>query len=755
MVFRLVILGQLLLSLTGVVLAQSGCDLFVAGRLLDEHDREELAFATVYSLTEARGTQADAMGNFRLEGLCAGAQRIRFSHIGCDPKIVDFVLSGDTTVSVSLHHHDNYTETVTVSSARGNIAYSERIGGQSEKQLSEVLEELNGVSSLRTGTAAAKPVVDGLYGNRLSIQNNGIAQSGQQWGNDHAPEIDPWVAAYVRVVEGVDALRYGGSTLGPTVLIEPAPLNGSLQSGGRAGYGFQSNGRGHVLNGRVQDSTFLLYRLSGTLKVRGDRSAPDYYLNNTGNREANVALQVAKSLRPNLTARGYYSLFNAEIGVLRGSHIGNLTDLRTAIGRSEPFFTEDDFSYEIGSPRQRVSHHLLKGEVEYAPNDRYRIGLRYGGQLDLRREFDVRRGDDDRPALELEQFSHLLETWFRRDGVGQGHLEGGIQTTLVSNDNVPGTGILPLIPDYNGQLYSGYLTYHREGSGPHLHFGTRYDVQSYEAITISRDLPRRVERFDHRFGALSGSAEINFRPERALRYQLSLNYRERAPQINELYSQGLHQGVSGIEEGDPELDKERSLKLTAGFHYATADGRLTLTGRAFAQRVGGFIQLEPQDSFRLTIRGAFPVFRYRGLDARLYGANLSVLAELTDRLRADARLAIIRGREVASGRSLVFLPTDNLRTTLTYEFNDRLDVRVGALLVGKSGQLGEDQDFLAAPEGYVLLETGAGYRFSDRWKLNLAVENLLNTRYRDYLDRQRYYADATGRSVNLRVTFDW
>ena len=37
----------------------------------------------------------------------------------------------------------------------------------------------------------------------------------------------------------------------------------------------------------------------------------------------------------------------------------------------------------------------------------------------------------------------------------------------------------------------------------------------------------------------------------------------------------------------------------------------------------------------------------------------------------------------------------------------------------------------------------------------LEVDNLLNTAYRDYLDRQRYYADSPGRSLNIRLSYSW
>ncbi len=755
------LLGPLLLLFLGLwsgrLVSQEACSGTLTGVMMDEHDNEVLGYATVYLLEEGRGVEADADGRFAVDGLCPGTIRLRFSHIGCEPKEMSLSLTGDTTLTVYLHHHDNYTETVTVTSAGASIGYERQLDRQSDRQIGEVLEELVGISSLRTGTAAAKPVYDGLYGNRLSIQNNGIAQSGQQWGNDHAPEIDPWVAAYVQIVEGVDALRYGGSTLGPTVLVEPAPLTPRTEADRRVAYGFRSNGLGNTLNARMTDSAFVAYRLSGTLKLAGDQRTPDYHLTNTGHRESNLALQLAKFITPRLTVRTYYSLFNAEIGVLRGSHIGNLSDLEEAIGREEPFFTEPSFSYTLGSPRQRVTHHLLKGELEYDYRPHTRYTLRYGGQVDNRREFDVRRGDDDRAALELVQLSHFVEGAYHHELSSEQTIEAGLQLEAVTNTNQPGTGVMPLIPNYDGRRYGGYATYHRDLAPVRYHFGVRYDQQYFNALRISRDLPRRVESYTHHFHALGGSAGASTKLGSRLVMNTEITYRERAPQINELYSQGLHQGVSGIEEGDSSLSKERSTKVSLGLHFTSGNGHLTVIASAFVQRVANFINLEPQEDFRLTIRGAFPVFRYRGVDASLLGAKFTVLAQL-GALEIDSRLALLRGQNRTDELALVFMPPTNWRTQLTYSLSGDYRLALTSLWVMEQGRVVPAQDFLAAPPGYALfdLSIGRDLQLGKRQiTVLLAAENLLNQAYRDYLDRQRYFADAPGRSINFRLGYSW
>ncbi|NJB84856.1 iron complex outermembrane receptor protein [Lewinella marina] len=751
------LVGLLLLALGTCVRAQR-CDLRVSGTMLDEHGREELAFASVYAVETGEGVQADADGNFVLPGRCPGPLTLRFSHIGCDPKVITLNLQRDTSFAVYLHHHDNYTETVTVSATGAGVDYEERLDRQADRQLGLVLERITGVSSLRTGTAANKPVFEGLYGNRLSIQNNGVPQAGQQWGNDHAPEIDPWVAAYVRVVEGVDALRYGGSTLGPTVLIEPAPLTERTTPGGKVAYGLRSNGWGHTLNARLTDTAYVAYRISASAKASGDRRAPDYYLTNTGQREGNVAVQAAKFLNPRWTARAYYSLFNASIGVLRGSHVGNLSDLEEAIGRPRPFYTDPGFSYDFGSPRQRVSHHLLKGELTFTPSPGNTYSLLYGGQLDDRQEFDVRRGgDDDRAALKLRQYSHLLEGQHQRKLGDQRSLEAGVQLENVDNTNQPGTGILPLIPDYLANRVGGYVTYHYKPEVFRYHFGARFDHQYYEALTISRDLPRRVIRYRHHYNTVGASAGASLRVNRRLGGETELTYRQRAPQINELYSQGLHQGVSGIEEGDSSLLPERSLKASLELNYGSRDGTLSLSGGVFYQRVANFINLEPEQEFRLTVRGAFPVFTYRGVDAELYGGQLTALAQLGD-LDIESGVAVVRGYNREDDLPLVYMPPTNWRTALAYALPADLLLTASALVVARQSRLEAEQDILPPPPGYALFGLGLARTLSlggNDLNLELEVDNLLDQAYRDYLDRQRYFADAPGRSINFRLSYSW
>ncbi len=70
-----------------------------------------------------------------------------------------------------------------------------------------------------------------------------------------------------------------------------------------------------------------------------------------------------------------------------------------------------------------------------------------------------------------------------------------------------------------------------------------------------------------------------------------------------------------------------------------------------------------------------------------------------------------------------------------------------------------EQDFQAPPPGYQLFDASVSREWTlpnnRTLHLRAAAQNIFDTRYRDYLDRQRYFADALGRNMELRVSYEW
>src|SRR5690606_37970728 len=148
----------------------------------------------------------------------------------------------------------------------------------------------------------------------------------------------------------------------------------------------------------------------------------------------------------------------------------------------------------------------------------------------------------------------------------------------------------------------------------------RYDWQKFKVWEITPTPPRDVIIRNHTYHDLAVSAGGAFvAGDATTRFHQSVVVR--SPEVNELYSSGLHQGVAGIEEGDARLRPETGIKTTISQSLDLME-RLHIEIGLFSHLLYDFIYLQPEDELRLTIRGAFPVYRYRQQDAWLRGVDI-------------------------------------------------------------------------------------------------------------------------------------
>lgn len=738
------------------------CNFSITGKIIAKQDQESLIGVTM--IIDENNVISDLEGNYHFENLCAGEYEIQVSYIGLQTITQKINLQNDTILNFELEYDSEIIEEVVVFGLRPSesakhtyFINQSTIDESLNENLSNLTEKIIGVSTLKNGNSIAKPIVHGLYGNRLAILNNGITQSGQQWGNDHAPEIDPLSANRIYVFKGVSALEYLGSAFGNVILTESyipygTKLNGSINTF------FESNGRGSGLNVSLQKSQpEFAWKINGTLKKSGDKRTPNYFLNNTGNEEANLSFQLEKTWSTNLKSELYLSTFNTTLGVLRGSHIGNLTDLELALNREEPFFTEPNFSYEIEAPSQKVNHHLLKLKTKYDFNYDNKLTFTYAAQLNNRKEFDVRRnGRTDIPALSLTQWTNFFETKYEYRFVNNLGLKTGIQLNIISNENNPETGVLPLIPDYLNTETGLFVTLNQDFKKVLNGFwevGGRYDNVRQNVGTITQTIPREVVFYDNNFHNFSFAGGIVSKHSFGdLAY--NIGFGSRNPAINELYSFGLHQGVSSIEQGNLDLKTEKNIKTTLSYKYENFEN-FDISILGYYQYFQNYIYLNPQDEFRLTIRGAFPVFQYEQITAQIYGLDALVTYYFNKKLKVTAAYSYIKGDDLTNDLPLINIPSNNLVVTLRYELLNFKKLKKNVLelnnrYVFEQRNLLPSQDFVSPPSAYNLV----GIKYSTKvdfektnLKLYIKVDNLFNVEYRDYLNRQRYFADDLGRNI--------
>ena len=643
---------------------------------------------------------------------------------------------------------------------------------KSGEELAKVLTTVAGVSMIQTGATIAKPVIHGLHSNRILILNNEVRQEGQQWGADHAPEIDPAVADKITVIKGADAVRYGSDALGGVVVIAPNQLPYGDGLHGQLSPSFASNGRKSATTLKLESGLPGLlhwaWRVQGTLKRSGDIHTADYMLNNTAAAEANFSAAIGMRQEAG-SAELFYSRYENESGVFYGSHIGNLDDLlaRFEIGRP---LTTYPFSYSIEAPKQKVIHHLLKAKAYYFLPFGGKLTAQYAFQKDIRQEFSVRRLDRTRiPALNMWLTTHLAEIfWENMDTQYWKTLVGG-SFSLQDNYNQPGTGVVPVIPNFASVGYGAFAIekYHKDNWNAEA--GLRYDYKNLSADGYDMYSQRYGGEHDFHNITYSLGGAWQATPHTALSSNIGVAWR--APQVNELYSSGLHHGAGTYNLGEASLSPETGAKWITSLSYTHPERGIYLTADAYVQLIKNYIYDYPTGETRTLFSGVYPIFQYTQADALFRGVDIDASLRFAQwgafaqRLSYELRGSVVFANELKTDRYFPFIPAPRLSQSLEWKAQPKglfqtLEASIGHTFVAKQTRFEPSQELVATtPDAYHLFEAAIGgtIAIADQQTLSvrLSCENLFNQLYKEYTNRFRYYAHDLGRNVYLRLNYNF
>lgn len=778
------LVGLCMLCAIGYLHAQD-CHIALRGHVREEGSESPLAYASVFVKEVGKGAVTDETGYFAIPNLCENTTyTVEVRHLECEHFTQIVRLVEHVEVCFHVHHSNALAEVLVHEKALAlRATQAEVTVNQSDLEvtrglnLGETLKKLPGVTLLNTGATIAKPVIQGLHSNRIAIVSGGVTLESQQWGSEHAPEIDPFAAEKISVVKGAAGVRYGVGAMAGAIVLEPAPLREQAGVGGWLSLGGFSNGRSGVAAGAADwhlPSKALTIRLQGTAKRSGNLRAPDYFLGNTGASELNFSTLVGWK-----TARWQHELgasrFNQNIGILRSAHVGNLTDLQRAIDSPVPLNNRDGFDYDLLRPYQDVLHNTLKYKAVLRISEKWKATGQYSFQQNRRREYDVVRSTGaaaSKAQVAFRLWTNTLDAALEHFPIR--HWQGGVGVQAVQQTNLVSRG--GFIPDY--QSFGGGLwaleRWRRFPSPWEFEVGARYDFRQTSAITNGNlnDLDTLV-----RFGNLSGTAGLLYHAGKNWTLSLNTGQAWRPPHVNELFARGVHHGAGTYEQGTPTLlpEKAWNTNLSARFERNRWSAMLTL----YRNTVRDFIYLNPGLNTVLTVRGAFPAYYYQQAQhAVLQGIDASTMVPLPFGFSAEGGLSLLRGHrvvEVSGGENrhdwLPLMPADRAQWGLRWtaggrrrtgdDTHDRPPsstyLRLAAITALRQSRIPAEGLLKAAPAGFTVLNFDAAHTFrlgsraaSPKLDIGLTAQNLTNTRYREYLNFFRYYADEPGLNVGLR-----
>lgn len=735
----------------------------VTGTVSDAATGDKLSQVAIYISDIKKVITTDENGDFKITGLPAGFLQFQFSLLGYKSSEITIETDVNTEpLVIKLIPTEITTEEIIVTETNVEKPYQtdklkekelQRLGAMN---VSEAVTKVPGVWQLSTGTGVSKPVIRGLYGNRIGIMINGIRFDNQQWQDEHGLVMSSDGIDNIEVIKGPRSLLFGPEAIGGVVSItdeHPAAIGTNAAD---MNLKFFSNTLGILadvgLKGAEKNYNWLV-------RFGGETHAD--YLDGNGDRipETRFSGYTIK------TSTGYnkglwvgtldYSYTNYTYGILEGREFA----------REFRNMNETRFDRSFNGPNHQLKVHNSVFQNTFI-KDRSKFKLNIGYTYNRRQE---REGNDERFLPDSLQFGNLdmiLKT-ASLDGSWNYTADKNLDLTLGTqgftqvNTNA---GKRRLIPDADVTSLSGtaLLKYQKNRFG--FEGGVRYDI--FNVKTTEFGIKDSIDYFPHldlHYNSVNGSAGATYKISSSITAKANFSTGFRAPNLAELTSNGLHEGTFQYEMGNPNFKNEQSLEGDLGL--VVVSKYLSLDFSAYKNKINNYIYLGQTND---TIRG-YPLYRFFQSNAVLRGFEADIVIKPSDWLSLRETYSTVVARR-EDEVYLPLIPADRITSSIHIELNNwkffyspYLELSANATL--RKTRLGENENTLP---GYALFNLlfGCDLKF-EKQLLNISVScnNLFNKVYQDFMSRiknmstvyqgKTFYANNQGRNIvfSVRVPF--
>jgi iron complex outermembrane recepter protein len=692
-----------------------------------------------------RGSSTDENGIVVIAGIASEHVLVEISHVGYRTAFKHVQLPKDSIFQVALQRSLVAMEEVVITGNRlqprdesvFNIDQVglNRIQRSGSFSLADAISKLPGINQLSTGPGISKPVIRGLYGNRIQVTLNGIRFDNQQWQDEHGLGLSDVGVDRVDIIRGPASVLYGSDAVGGVVNIideRPAALNKTVDDfttklytntyGIGLNYGHSRSLENHWRKFRVGMENHADYSDGDGKRILNSRFAT-----------YNVKMTWGKSKDNRVRVNGL---------TLSHSMFGFVFD---SLNRK----TEDErLSRSFDGPHHGVSFLQLTTE---------NIIYRHNAEIKIKGGFisNLRLEDEGGGGISL---SMLLNTI---NGVGQitrrfsqrYDLTAGVSTFFQTNTNFGGRIIIPDAITGEASLFSFCK---RQFSNLILEGGLRYDARYIETFptqnlnVIGNESPtEEIVPFGKLYHALNFSLGgiLSITDDFRLKGNASTGFRP--GNLAELSSNGLHEGTLRWEIGTPQAKLERNLNLegTLGYYTPTLRTAISIYRNAFQN----FFFLAPDGSEFF----GFQVYHFRQRDAQLRGGEMSVeWSAPSTGITLEGSYSFIDAI-MDNGDHLPFIPANRVNSEARIDLSSWGPFFNPSISIGGNYAFGQNRpaEFETKTPDYFLVNSS----ISAHWhkvRLSLNAANIMNEKYVDHLSRYKYYGIGNmGRSIVLVVNF--
>lgn len=726
-----------LLTLPAIVMANKSLSIGkITGKVTDAETKTPLYGVVVQIATLKKGVLTDTTGTYTFDNLHEGVFSLTFSLIGYAQVTRTVTLNeGEVRLNVELVQSALQLPGITVTAkpqATDVLASPQSVAALEGKELErtqgatigELIKNIPGVSTYSTGAGIVKPVVRGLTSQRVVVVSDGVRQEGQQWADEHGPEIDAADVEKIEVVRGPGSVLYGSDALGGVInVVKPELLtttDGSsiLRGTFESGYSSNNNQLSGMINLNGASGGFG-YRGVVSARNSGNISTPAGSLSNTGYNELNGGAAVG--------LRNDWSTFLFDY-----THFGT---------RLEIF--KDPADAPNATPYQRVIHDKvdLHGNLVL---EGVRLDVIGSYQRNWRREWEEKNSPE--PSLELVSGTMVADIKAHHRPIG--NLFGTIGISL-SSQNFESKRENRLIPNSLTNNYAAFLFEEFYLPSVTVAGGVRVD---HRVIDVRESEELTIPSGQRTYTAVSGSVGGSVRPAENLALSSNISFGWRAPTTFELFANGVHEGTASYEIGDSRIRPEQSFNVDISVRYITS--RILFEASMFRNTIDNFVFGSPTGMFDSA--STFQIYRFEQAKATLLGGELSIKTQIADWCILSLGADIVRGNNDQTGTPLPRIPAARILpgirvqgSSLGFMNQPYLDV---------SGKITVAQRRIDPLEiqtgGYTLLDIGFCFELpiSDQTvHLGITLSNVFDRAYVDHLNRYKLYALNPGRSIRVKM----
>ena len=611
-----------------------------------------------------------------------------------------------------------------------------------KQYISKSISRLPGVSIITTGPGIAKPSVRGLSFNRVLVYDQGVRLENQQWGEEHGIGISSSGVESVEVVKGPLYVLYGSDAMGGVVYVQPESYNSSegISIDYTGVYNSNYNGLTNNLGLNGKSDNFS-YMLRADVIDNGEFSTPDGEIENTWFTQNNLKAGIAygtESFKSDLR----FSFTDSEIGI---PHMDEDHD-------DHEDHEEEHADHDEEGHYQQLTHSILTWKNTFDMGNNHMLDIVLGQQLNTRKEFGGHEeeehddhGDDDHEEEEHEEGEAELDMELETKSADirltmpqSENLNLVIGTNLLSQEN-KNFGHEELIPDSEisdfGLFALGQVNISENSQAL---IGVRYDSRSISSANTSND-----------YSSFNGSIGLkkDF-SNSTLRLNLSSGFR--APNLIELFADGVHHGSFQYKRGNINLTAETSLQTDFSFQINNDDSLVSFD--LFYNSINDYIYLSPGSEFE----DGFRVFNYLQQNAKLYGGEIHFNKQTSlSWLKYYSSLEYIFG-ESSDGEALPFISPLTFNQVFNIDFGNDYSLEIDFIAKAKQGRVSL---FEEKTDGYTLLN------LSGVWETELlgndldvfwSVDNVFDKEHYDHLSRLKTAGiHEMGRNISVGVKYNF